>query len=96
MERRMFKAVCPLEVGDLVAIARSGDRKVAYYIPEGMMLEINGEVAVQRVTDIMTQHYFKSGRVKFLYELNGSGNYEDLMVKIPIRQMADELERQGR
>lgn len=96
MKRRMFKAVCPLEVGDLVAITRNGSGKVAYYIPEGTMLEINGEVTVQRVTDIMTQHYFKSGRVKFLYELNGSGNYEDLMVKIPIRQMADELKRQGR
>lgn len=96
MKTRAFNAVCPLEIGDMVAVTMEKGRKTAYYMPQGIVLEINREARVQKVTDIAAVHYCRSGKVYFMYELDGCGKYEDLFVKVPVKQMSDELERRGR
>lgn len=95
METTVFKAVCPLEIGDTVAIgagAAAGVR-TAYYLPAGMEVVVAGAVSIRTVTDISTTHYLKSGKTVFRYELDGSGRYEALNVKVPLREAADELNR---
>ena len=97
MKTRAFNAVCPLEIGDMVAVTmEENGKKTAYYMPQGIVIEINRAAKVQKVTDIAAVHYCRSGRVCFLYELDNSGRYESLMVKVPVKQMSDELERRGR
>ena len=90
MKAEFFKAVCPLEIGDTVAIkaTKDGETKEALYLPQGC--------TVHKVTDIATLHYLKKGETQFLYELDGCGKYEPLTVKVPVREFADELKRRGR
>lgn len=99
METAVFKAVCPLEIGDTVAIGvgkTAAGVRTAYYLPAGMEVVVAGTVSIHTVTDISTTHYLKSGKTVFRYELNGSGRYEVLNVKVPVRETADELNRHGR
>lgn len=99
METAVFKAVCPLEIGDTVAIGAgktAAGVRTAYYLPAGMEVVVAGTVSIHTVTDISTTHYLKSGKTVFRYELNGSGRYEVLNVKVPVRETADELNRRGR
>ena len=81
METAVFKAVCPLEIGDTVAIGvgkTAAGVRTAYYLPAGMEVVVAGTVSIHTVTDISTTHYLKSGKTVFRYELNGSGRYEVL------------------
>ena len=76
METAVFKAVCPLEIGDTVAIGAgktAAGVRTAYYLPAGMEVVVAGTVSIHTVTDISTTHYLKSGKTVFRYELNGSG-----------------------
>lgn len=98
MKAEFFKAVCPLEIGDTVAIkaTKDGETKEALYLPQGCTVITTAAVALHKVTDIATLHYLKKGETQFLYELDGCGKYEPLTVKVPVREFADELKRRGR
>lgn len=98
MKAEFFKAVCPLEIGDTVAIkvSKDGEAKEALYLPQGCTVITTAAVALHKVTDIATLHYLKKGETQFLYELDGYGKYEPLTVKVPVREFADELKRRGR
>lgn len=99
METAVFRAVCPLEIGDTVAIGAektAAGVRTAYYLPAGMEVVVTGAVSIHTVTDISTTHYLKSGKTVFRYELDGSGRHEVLNVKVPVREAADELNRRGR
>ena len=93
-----FKAVCPLEIGDTVAIktTKDGETKEALYLPQGCTVITTATVALHKVTDIATLHYLKKGETQFLYELDACGKYEPLTVKVPVREFAEELKRRGR
>ena len=93
MKAEFFKAVCPLEIGDTVAIkaTKDGETKEALYLPQGCTVITTAAVALHKVTDIATLHYLKKGETQFLYELDGCGKYEQLTVKVPVREFADEL-----
>lgn len=96
MKTRAFNAVCPLEIGDMVAVTIENGRKTAYYMPRGVIIEIERAAKVQKVTDIAAVHYCRSGRVRFMYELDGCGQYESIAVKIPVKKTAEEQDRRGR
>ena len=89
MKAEFFKAVCPLEIGDTVAIktTKDGETKEALYLPQGCTVITTAAVALHKVTDIVTLHYLKKGETQFLYEL---------AVKVPVREFAEELKRRGR
>ena len=98
MKAAVFKTVCPLEIGDAVAIKATRDReaKEALYLPEGCTVITTAAVELHKVTDIATLHYLKKGETQFLYELDDCGKYEPLTVKVPVREFAEELKRRGR
>lgn len=99
MKAEFFKAVCPLEIGDTVAIRlaeKGGETREAYYLPQGCVAITPGAVALRKVTDIATFHYLKKGETQFLYELDNCGKYIPLTVKVPVREFAEELKRRGR
>ena len=99
MKAEFFKAVCPLEIGDTVAIRlaeKGGETREAYYLPQGCVVITPGAVALRNVTDIATLHYLKKGETQFLYELDNCGKYIPLTVKVPVREFAEELKRRGR
>lgn len=94
MKMAAFKAVCPLELGDTVAVTTSkaaGEPKEAYYLPDGHMVILSGAVSIHKVTDILTLHFLKNSDVSFMYELDGSGRYEPLTVKMPIKEYDEAL-----
>lgn len=98
MKAEFFKAVCPLEIGDTVAIktTKDGETKEALYLPQGCTVITTAAVALHKVTDIATLHYLKKGETQFLYELDDCGKYEPLTVKVPVREFAEELKHRGR
>ena len=99
MKMTEFKVVCPLEIGDTVAIRlaeKGGETWEAYYLPQGCMAIPPVPVALRKVTDIATLHYLKKGETQFLYELDNCGKYIPLTVKVPVREFAEELKRRGR
>jgi hypothetical protein len=61
MKAEFFKAVCPLEIGDTVAIkvSKDGETKEALYLPQGCTVITTAAVALHKVTDIATLHYLK-------------------------------------
>ena len=66
MKAEFFKAVCPLEIGDTVAIRlaeKGGETREAYYLPQGCVAITPGAVALRKVTDIATLHYLKKGEI---------------------------------
>lgn len=92
MKSELFHAVCPLEIGDKVAIKL--DRKSqqtetpldALYLPKDAVVMVGGEdIRFATVTDIATLHYLKSGETQFLYELDGKGSYKPMKVTMPVR-----------
>lgn len=85
MKKTMFKAVCPLEIGDMVAIKtdRATGEKTAYYMPSGTVVITADAVAICTVTDISMTYYLKNGETVFMYELDESGEYEALSVRVP-------------
>lgn len=96
MKMAAFKAVCPLEIGDTVAIRptqKPGETATAYYIPTGAPIVLTGAVAIHQITDIATLHYLKKGEVQFLYEIDNSGKYMPLAVKMPIKEYDEALKR---
>lgn len=99
MKMTEFKAVCPLEIGDTVAIRlaeKGGETWEAYYLPQGCMAITPVPVALRKVTDIVTLHYMKKGETQFLYELDNCGKYIPLTVKVPVGEFAEELKRRDR
>lgn len=99
MKAEFFKAVCPLEIGDTVAIkaTKDGETKEALYLPQGCTVVITtAGVALHKVTDIATLHYLKKGETQFLYELDDCGKYEPLTVKLPVKEFAKELKHRDR
>lgn len=94
MQMKTFSAVCPLEIGDTVAVKiRVGEKvvatepKEALYIPKETVVVIEGPATLQIVTDIATVYYTRSGEAQFIYELNNSGKYEPLAVTIPVAEV---------
>ena len=63
MKAEFFKAVCPLEIGDTVAIktTKDGETKEALYLPQSCTVITTAAVALHKVTDIATLHYLKKG-----------------------------------
>lgn len=69
MQKAAFLAHCPYEIGDKLEIA----------MIDGMAItEYPGSLgnALMTITDIITQHSLKSGRVTFIYELDGMKKVE--------------------
>lgn len=64
MKAEFFKAVCPLEIGDTVAIkaTKDGETKEALYLPHGCTVITTAAVALHKVTDIATLHYLKKAK----------------------------------
>lgn len=84
MKAEFFKAVCPLEIGDTVAIktTKDGETKEALYLPQGCTVITTAAVALHKVTDIATLHYLKKGETQFLYELDACGKILTEVYKI--------------
>ena len=87
MKASAFHAVCPVEIGDFTAVTVNPDKRkgmrTAYLLPEGLAVEIKTVVELKRITDIADMNYVRSGTVVFLYELDYSGDYERLTIKVP-------------
>ena len=98
MKAEFFKAVCPLEIGDTVAIkaTKDGETKEALYMPQGCTVITTAGVTLHKVTDIATLHYLKKGETQFLYELDDCGTYKPMKVTMPVRVFEAELKRRGR
>ena len=99
MKMAAFKAVCPLELGDTVAVTApkaAGEPKEAYYLPDGHMVILSGAVSIHKLTDILTLHFLKNSDVSFMYELDGSGRYEPLTVKMPIKEYDEALKNRSK
>lgn len=99
MKAEFFHSVCPLEIGDTVAVRDIKDKngmKMALYMPAKAAVIVAGPVTMCKVTDILTLHYIKSRETQFMYELNGSGEYEALKVQMPVQLFDDELKKRGR
>lgn len=97
MKAEIFHSVCPLEIGDTVAVraARNEDGiTVALYMPENAAVIVAGPMNMKKVTDILTLHFLKTGETQFMYELDGSGKYEPLEVQMPVRMYEAELRKQ--
>lgn len=93
MQMAAFKAVCPLELGDKVAVKepQAAGVREAYYLPDGHAVVLCGAVTLHTVTDIATLHFLKNHDVSFMYELDGSGRYEALTVRMPIKEYDEAL-----
>lgn len=87
MQMTAFKVVCPLEIGDKVAVKepRAGIKE-AYYLPAGHEVVLCGEASLHTVTDIATLHFLKNHEILFMYELDESKEYERLEVIMPIKE----------
>lgn len=98
MKLQAFNARCPLEVGDKVIIREEEKGMTAYYTPENLKIpaELLGSGVECIITDIAVIHFFREGKIQFQYELNNSGIYEPLIVKMPVKFLSDELKRRGR
>lgn len=99
MKMAAFKAVCPLELGDTVAVTApkaAGEAKEAYYLPDGHIVILSGAVSIHKVTDILTLHFLKNSDVSFMYELDRSGRYEPLTAKMPIKEYDEALKNRSK
>lgn len=65
MQVAAFSAKCPYEIGDKILVMKE--------------VKIGGRETFTKehatITDIVCSHYLKSGKVTFMYELDGSGTY---------------------
>mgnify|MGYP004568627199 CR=1 FL=1 len=99
MKAEFFRAVCPLEIGDTVAIKldSKAQQTEALYIPPHATVLVGGkDIRIATVTDIATMHYLKSGETQFLYELDGKGSYKPMKVTMPVQMFDKELKKRGR
>lgn len=83
MKMAAFRVICPLEIGDTVFVADG--KKEAFYVRQQekpRQITIVGPVSAHKVTDIATIHYLKTGKASFTYELDGSGEYRELDVRL--------------
>lgn len=103
MKAEFFHAVCPLEIGDTVAIKLDNKAQQteampeALYIPPHATVLVGGkDIHIATVTDIATMHYLKSGKTQFLYELDGKGSYKPMKVTMPVQMFDKELKKRGR
>lgn len=80
MKMAAFNAVCPLEIGDQIITTPEG--KEAVYIAKAAAVIFKEPAAAYTVTDIACTHYIKTGKVAFAYELNNSGEYRELDIKV--------------
>ena len=90
MKKVAFKAICPLELGDTVAVKApetAEEPREAYYLSNGHIATLSGTVEIHNITDIVTLHFLKTNDISFMYELDGSGRYEPLTVKIPMKRI---------
>ncbi|MDD3488782.1 MAG: hypothetical protein PHR62_02720 [Paludibacter sp.] len=69
MQKAVFLARCPYEIGDKLEIAMIEGMAIIGY-PRSL------GTALMTITDIITQHSLKSGRVTFIYELDGKKKVE--------------------
>ncbi|MBP3577482.1 MAG: hypothetical protein J6K15_05155 [Lachnospiraceae bacterium] len=92
MVKAAFKAVCPLEIGDAVAMV-PGDTENIMYLPHGAAVIVAGPVEMHTVTDIAAVHYLKNGAVQFQYELDNNGKYRPYTVKMPVMQYAEAIKK---
>ena len=108
MKTEVFKAVCPVEIGDKVIIPLKDPKATidtakpleVMYIPEGTTVVFDSAAFpfgfnVQTITDIATIHYCKSGETQFIYELDSCGKYQPLKIKLPIKEFDEALRRRG-
>ncbi len=80
MKLTAFNAKCPLEIGDRIITTPGG--KEAVFVAGTAAVLIKGPAAVYTVTDIACTHYLKTGKVVFTYELDNSGKYRELDIKV--------------
>ncbi|WP_373220906.1 hypothetical protein [Mediterraneibacter gnavus] len=80
MKLTAFNATCPLEIGDRIITTPEG--KEAVFMPRAAAVLVKGPAAVYTVTDIACTHYLKAGKVAFTYELDNSGKYRELDIKV--------------
>lgn len=80
MKMAAFNAVCPLEIGDQIIATPEG--KEAVFMPTAAAVLFKEPAAVYTVTDIACTHYIKTGKIVFTYELNNSGKYRELDIKV--------------
>ena len=99
MKMEAFKGVCQLGLGDTVAIKpakAAGEIPEAYYLPDGQIVVLSGALAIHKITDILTLHFLKHSDVSFMYELDESGRYEPLTVKMPIKEYDEALKNRSK
>lgn len=94
--KSFFRAKCPLELGDTVAIIR-GEGTTLYYLPDGMKLdeETAKKAELHKVTEIVAYHYLKAQKVEFAYQLDGTADLITYQVKVPIAQAGKALDYGG-
>lgn len=82
MKMTAFRAVCPVEIGDVIFIIENK----AYYLTPGVEATENfwfsffQQAERRTIEDIATTMYCKSGNVEFQYKLNGEQEYRKLNV----------------
>lgn len=96
MMKSFFKAQCPLELGDTVAIF-PGEAATLYYLPDGVKLEEETakKAELHKVTEIMAQHFVKAQKVVFAYQLDNTEDFVTYTVKVPVQQMAKAVDTGG-
>ena len=96
MVKAFFKAKCPLEVGDTVAIL-PGQPTTLYYLSDGIRLddETAKTAELHRITEIVAQHYVKAQKVVFAYQLDGGEDLITYDVKVPNMQTVNAVENGG-
>lgn len=83
MKMTAFNAVCPLEIGD--KIIKVPGNPVAVYVrptpqPRAVIMQQGAKTHV--ITDIAAVHYIRDRKIVFTYELDRSGRYQELDVKV--------------
>ena len=96
MMKSFFKAQCPLELGDTVAIF-PGEAATLYYLPDGVKLSKNTaeKAELHTVTEIMAQHFVKAQKVVFAYQLDNTEDFVAYTVKVPVQQLAKAVDTGG-
>lgn len=80
MKMAAFNAVCSLEIGDQMITTPEG--KEAVLVKRAAAVLVKNPAKAYIVTDIACTHYIKAGKIVFTYELDNSGIYRELEVKV--------------
>ena len=94
--KSFFRAKCPLELGDTVAIL-PGKAATLYYLPDGVRLDSEAEKKAEfhKVTEIVAYHYLKAQKVVFAYQLDDSEDFVTYDVKVPLMQVNNAVKNGG-